>query len=238
MMKSHSYHRLTPVLAAGFAAFSMLGIGLGPAHGGSEPASGTRMVYDIYHEDYGHIGEQRVTFTRRSEPLVVDVEIDIAVEMLGLTLYRFEGKRRQEWQDGRLVGFESETHDDGRDFALSAELVDGEMQINSQSGASEAPGGIFPTDPWNRDIVEQSLLMDTKTGELRRVEVSEVGEETLEIGGRPVATTKYEATGDEEREVWYDDEDTWVQLRFERDGSEITFRLRELDTATTQAQER
>lgn len=221
------------LLVAPMAAVACLALAFGPASVRAEPAGGTTMVYDIYHENHGHIGEERVTFSRdhrspASDDLVVDVQIDIAVSLLGLTLYRFEGTRRQEWENGRLIEFQSQTNDDGDDYAVSARLVNGEMQIDTSSGEAEAPAGIFPTDPWNRSIVDQSVVMDTKTGALRSIKVDKVGEETLEIGGRQVPTTKYAATGDEEREVWYDDQDNWVQLRFMRNGSAVTFKLREV----------
>ena len=41
-----------------------------------------------------------------------------------------------------------------------------------------------------------------------------------------VVTTRYEMNGDLERELWFDEEGNWVQLRFVKDGSRITFTLR------------
>ena len=67
--------------------------------------------------------------------------------------------------------------------------------------------------------------MDTKTGELLNVSIANVGEEIIEAGGEQIEATKYEVTGDAEREVWFDNQDNWVRLRFVRDGAAITFTL-------------
>jgi len=41
-----------------------------------------------------------------------------------------------------------------------------------------------------------------------------------------VKTTRYQMTGGLQRELWFDEEGNWVQLRFEKDGSQITFSLK------------
>lgn len=193
--------------------------------GSAPPQSGTTMVYTIHHEDYGDIGEHRVTFTQKGEQLVVDVENKVEVRILAITAFRFEANRRELWQGDRMVGYRSVTHEDGRDIAISGEVVGDRLVIDAPSGRIETEAGTFPTHPWNKAIAGESVLMDTKTGELLNVDIANLGEEVIEAGGRTIEATKYRVTGDAEREVWFDDEDNWVRLRFERDGAAITFTL-------------
>jgi hypothetical protein len=68
--------------------------------------------------------------------------------------------------------------------------------------------------------------METKTGELLEVQTASAGEERLQVNGRSVKTTRYQMTGGLQRELWFDEEGNWVQLRFEKDGSQITFSLK------------
>ncbi len=190
------------------------------------PEAGETRVYDIHHEDHGLVGHHKVSFEKDGADLVVAVENQIKVKVLFITAYRFEAMRRERWHDGKMVAYESQTHDDGTEITVSARAEGDKLIIEGPNGTAQAPLGTFPTHPWNKGILESGLLMATKTGELLEVEIASVGAETLELDGRSVAATRYEMTGDLERELWFDEEGNWVQLRFEKDGSQITFTLR------------
>ena len=203
--------------------FALLGAAAGASW--AQPKPGTTMVYTIHHEDYGDIGEHRVTFTQNGDHLIVDVENKVEVKLLTVTAFRFEAKRQELWQGDQMVSYRSFTHDDGRDIAVTGEVVGDRFVIDAPSGRIEASPGTFPTHPWNKAIAAESILMDTKTGELLNVNIANLGEETIQAGGEEIEATKYQVTGDAEREVWFDSEDNWVRLRFIRDGSAITFTL-------------
>lgn len=190
------------------------------------PKPGDSLVYGIHHEKYGDVGEHKVAFVQAGEDLVVTVDNWITVKVLFITGYRFTAQREERWRDGRLVAYRSDTDDDGEAVAISALAKDGKLAIQGKKGQIEAPAGTFPTHPWNRAIVAQSQLMHTKSGKLLNVSITEAGRETIQVAGRDLAATKYLITGDQERELWFDDADNWVQMRFIKDGSAITFTVR------------
>ena len=190
----------------------------------AEAPSGT-FLYGIHHEEYGDIGAHKVSFSRSGEDLMVEVENRISVKVLFITAYRFEADRVEIWRDGRLISYKSETYDDGDDYGVFAEAKGGKLMIDAGHGRVEAPGDVVPTHPWNMALTERSLLMDTKTGALLEVTVAEAGEETIEAGGEQVEARKFVISGDLEREVWYGPGDRWLQMRFDKDGAEITFTL-------------
>jgi hypothetical protein len=212
----HTARRLLgAVLVLGFAASAWA----------AEPPSGT-VIYGIHHEKYGDIGTHRLTFSRSGEDLMVEVENKMKVKILFVTAFRYEAERRELWRDGKMVSYRSQTDDDGTPFAASAELKGDKLVIEGSEDSVEAPLGVFPTNPWNRQIVEQSLLMDTKTGELLKVKIDAAGEDTIEVRGASVKARKYVITGDLERELWFAEDGTWLQMRFDSDGSAVTFTLR------------
>jgi hypothetical protein len=184
------------------------------------------MVYDIHHEDHGTIGHHTVSFEREGDDLVVEIENEIKVKILFVTAFRFEATRRERWRDGKMITYDNQTHDDGTDIAVRARAKDDKLIIEGPNGTAEAPLGTFPSHPWNKDIVKSDLLMESKTGKLLNIGIASAGAETLQIGDRAVVTTRYEMNGDLERELWFDEEGNWVQLRFVKDGSRITFTLR------------
>jgi len=157
---------------------------------------------------------------------MVEVRNRMKVKLLFVTVFRYQADRREIWRDGRLLSYRSQTHDDGTDIALAAEIEGDKLMIDGPDGRIEAPAGTYPTHPWNPKIVEQTLLMDTKTGKLLKVAIREAGEETIEARGRSVKATKYVVTGDQEREIWFGPGGTWLQMRFDSDGSDVTFTLK------------
>ncbi len=186
--------------------------------------SGT-VVYGIHHEKHGDIGTHKVSFSRSGEDLLVEVEGQAKVKVLFFTVYRMETSRREIWHGGRLVSYRAQTNDDGEDIAVEANTAGDKLVIEGQKGRVEAPAGTFPTHPWNHEIVEQSLLMDTKTGNLLKVAISEAGEEAIQVRGAEVKAKKYVISGDMERELWFGPDGAWLKMRYEKDGAKITLTL-------------
>jgi hypothetical protein len=60
---------------------------------------------------------------------------------------------------------------------------------------------------------------------LLEVNVAEAGEETIDAGGKVVQARKFTTSGDLERELWYGPDDTWLKMRFEKDGAIVTFTM-------------
>jgi hypothetical protein len=208
--------RLTAAaLALGFAASAWA----------AELPSGT-VIYGIHHEKYGDIGMHKLTFSQSGGDLMVEVRNKMKVKLLFVTVFRYKAERREMWRDGRMVSYRSQTDDDGTAIATVAELKGDKLVIEGPDGSAEAPLGVFPTNPWNSKIVEQSLLMDTKTGELLNVKIDAAGEDTVEARGKSFKAKKYVISGDLERELWFGEDGTWLQMRFDSDGSALTFTLK------------
>jgi hypothetical protein len=54
-----------------------------------------------------------------------------------------------------------------------------------------------------------------------------VGKEKIVVEGHQMEVDHYRMTGQEERDIWYDDDGQVVKVRFMRDGSEIEYRRNE-----------
>ena len=211
----------------GLAAASALGLALAAA---SADAAGTmrgaaagKVEYRIDHSKYDEIGSDVLSFSRNGEELIVDVAINIEVKFLFLTVHSLVSTRRETWRDGRMVAYESHTDENSELIDVTARAEGGKLIVEGPGGRAEADGSVFPTNPWNPAIVDAAVQMDTKTGALLNVSVAAAGNEAIEVGGRAVQTSKYQVTGDIERELWYDANGNWIQLRFPKDGETLTF---------------
>lgn len=189
------------------------------------PPNGT-FQHVIEHEKYGRIGTHTVSFRRQGEDLIVDVRLRIDVRVL-LWDYQVKADRREVWRAGRLVAYDSVTDEDGEITRVTARADGDRLVIQGSDGRIVAPGTVFPTHPWNPEIVRHTLLMHTKTGELKRVRVSSAGEEFVRVGGKSVKTWKYLMSGELRRELWYDENGVCVQVRLRKQGDDVTLTLRE-----------
>jgi hypothetical protein len=183
-------------------------------------------IYGIHHEKHGDIGSHKLSFSRNGDNLLVEVENRIEVKVLFMTFFSFAADRREIWRGGRMLSYRSQTDDDGTDIAVRGVAKGDRFVIDGPDGQTDAPAGVFPSNPWNRKIVEQPLLMDSKSGALLKVKTEAAGAETVEARGGQVEALKFVMSGDLARELWFAEDGTWLKMRFDSDGAAVTFTLR------------
>jgi hypothetical protein len=202
-------------------------------HAAPKPA-GT-FAYDVEHERYGNIGTHIVTVKPNADDLIVEVKSRIKVKRLFWT-YRFEADQKEVWREGRLVAFDRSTrddfHDDGKEVVVRAHAQGDKLIIDGPSGRTEAPGTILSSHPWNPKIVQQTVLMDAKTGELKKVGIKPLNKEWVTIGEKPVRARKYVVSGELQQELWYDERGKCVRARFKGKDGFITVKLANMQTMT------
>ena len=181
-----------------------------------------RTLYRIEHESFGDIGREVLTFRCEGEQLVVDRTVQITVRVLFVTAYRREAHYREIWQDGRLIRFESHTDDNGRRIVVVARAAGGGVIIEGPDGPREVPSTVVPTDPWNQNVVDRTLLFDRTDGKVLQVNVADAGQEPVQVDGRTICARKYVVSGDLELELWYDPRGAWLKSRLRREGGAIT----------------
>jgi hypothetical protein len=179
-------------------------------------------LYRIEHELFGDIGRQVLTFSCRGDQLVVDTRVNVAVRMLFFTIYRHEAHYREVWQGDRLVRFESHTDDNGRTSDVLARAAGNRMVIDGPTGQSEAPLTVVPNHPWNHQVIDRRVLLDTIDGRVLQVAVTDAGEKPIQVDGRRIVARKYLVSGDPEQELWYDESGVWVKWRMQHERGAVT----------------
>jgi hypothetical protein len=171
--------------------------------------------YDVYRKGK-KIGQHKVIFKREDGQLIVDTEFKIKVKIFFVTVYRFIFDVAGTWQDGKLVSMTGEVNDNGKKIKIDAYVdYDGKFYTTGKKGAFVADTWVYPTNHWNIGAVDQSVVLNTLTGNLVKVEVVRHGIETVETVTGPVEAEKFEYTGDlRDINVWYDSEGRWVKMVF------------------------
>ncbi len=169
------------------------------------------------------IGEHLFTFSRRNGDFVVEVAIDIAVDLLGVTLFRFTHRAEEVWREGWLHSLVSATDDDGTLWRLESQRRDGALRGKVNDVAFDVSGFVIPASLWHRDTPKTQALFGTIDGRVKVVRSAALGEEPVTAGGNRVQARHYRLTGQLERDVWYGPDCGIAKVTFPaRDGSLIT----------------
>jgi hypothetical protein len=184
---------------------------------------GNEIRFDVL-RDGDKVGAHVVRFARDRDTLFVHSKFDLAIRLLGFTIYDYRYVSRALWRDGRLIELEARTDDDGKEHWVRAG-VDGEgLEVNGPAGRFVAPMDVLPTNHWNAVVLGSDRVLNTLTGNLNRVEIVDLGDAVVETAAGRRAARHFRYTGELETEVWYDARGRWVKLRFQaKDGSTIDY---------------
>jgi hypothetical protein len=178
--------------------------------------------YRIHHQVFGDIGEHRMAVRREADAIVVEHSAELAVRIFGLQAFHRRTSFREVWRDDRLVAFDGLVEDNGEPFPVKARAEADRLIIEGPAGRIEAPPETAPSEPSLESAIRRDWFFDSKTGELLRATVTEVGQEPLDLGQKVVKATRYEVSGELEQHVWFDGSGAWVQWRLWRQGAAIT----------------
>ena len=193
------------------------------------------------------IGSHTLAFQGNGQQRAVATSIDFAVKALGLTVYRYSHRGNEVWNGSTLKSIDTKTDDNGKQFTLRARH-DGNRLAVERKGADMAfgtsvndqglqrnstvvealPPTVLPSTHWNLNQVKQSLLLNTQYGTPSKVQITNLGRQTIKTSSRSIEATHYRYAGDITMDQWFDDRGRWVKAAFKAfDGSEIEYILQE-----------
>ena len=173
------------------------------------------------------IGAEKVDITRDGDSTTVEVTASTKVKMLMLS-FTYDHKRRETWRAGRLESVSAETNDDGTPHKLEMTRAGASagwrLTVDGQS--ADLPADAFPLALWTAAVVKSPLLVGVIDGQRYKVAAKPVGDETVDVAGKPVKTKRWRIDGDIERDVWFADDGMAAQIAFKRRGYDIVYRLK------------
>ncbi|MGH6959851.1 MAG: DUF6134 family protein, partial [Dongiaceae bacterium] len=185
-----------------------------------------RLDYTVMREG-SKVGTHTVEFARDGNRLTVTTNINIAVKMLGITIFRFEHHAEELWESGQLTRVTSRTDDDGEKRVVDLRREGDRLRGSYNGFAKDLPATLIPSSMWHPDSMKQTALLDPIKGRERQVQIADKGEETVTVKGRDVTAHHYAVTGQIKRELWYGPDGQIAQARFPAgDGSLIALVLR------------
>ncbi|MEM8799640.1 MAG: DUF6134 family protein, partial [Pseudomonadota bacterium] len=138
-------------------------------------------------------------------------------------------------ETGELLSIDAYTYDNGKSFTVKGERtaegfsvaatreVNGEMSDLSYVTDREIVSSTY----WDPRLREQSKVLNTQTGKLSEITVTELPREWVEIGDSRFPATPYRLEGGLNIDIYYDDELCLAKLAFKapKDQSVISGKL-------------
>lgn len=174
----------------------------------------------------GSIGTHSIRMRQDGAALEAAIDVDIAVRVGPIVLYRYTLKAREIWREGSFVSLDSETNDDGTRQWVKAARAAGHVAVEASGKATlPMPVNALPLTHWNILCMERPLF-DPQDGTSVQSSVQPKGEEAVALAdGRSIRATRYALVGKVALENWYDAAGHWAALRAPaRDGSTIEYR--------------
>ncbi len=180
------------------------------------------IAFKVY-RDGAPLGHHKIAFRRDAEDLHVEIDIQLEVKLLFVTVFSYRHRNHEVWRDGRLVAIDTETDDDGEGYWMRGRATTAGLAVEGSSGRFLAPADVMPTSYWNPQTVEKSRLLDTQHGRLIQIEIAPAGLESVGLAGQPIEARRYSMTGDLTLDLWYTAEGEWAKTSFEARGAEVVY---------------
>jgi len=182
------------------------------------------IVFDVFRNDE-IVGKHRVSFSKiENDKVRVIAQLNLQVNFLSFPIYKFDYKSDAVWRYGKLRSLRSNQNDDGENLAVTVFRKNDWLTVITRDTKLRTDIDTLPTNHWNAKVLLSDKVINTLTGEISSVRITNLGKEEIEAQAKLVFATKYKYSGDIAALVWYSDDGKWVKLQFEgKDGSNINY---------------
>ncbi|WP_152485860.1 DUF6134 family protein [Euryhalocaulis caribicus] len=171
-------------------------------------------------------GHHTLTFSEEGGDKIVKVDAHLEVNVGPFTPFKYDHQVTERWRDGQLQSLESTTLKDGENLELSVTREGDKLMIDGAAYQGEAPGDLIPSTYWNKALVEQDQMLNTETGEIMDITVTEEGAGSVEAAGASVEAQEYLLSSELDLYMFYEGE-KWVKLKFTARDQPIEYVLEE-----------
>lgn len=195
-----------------------------------EAAYGSQVSYAIFRNNK-RIGDHTVSFVKENEELRVSVASNLVVTILKIPVYRFNYEATELWRNGVLQEVISTVKEKGKTRSVSLKRQGNKTLLTEPSGDTTLTSLDFASNHWHPGVLETPAIFNTLTGKANNISITNKGVETVPLGEDTITATHFHYSGELQTDVWYDDRQRWVKLRFQgSDGSTIEYRCEGFNT--------
>jgi Family of unknown function (DUF6134) len=204
--------------------FALAGIVAAPAHG--EVAR--QFMFDVF-LDSKPIGFHRFDLVPRADGYRMETEAVFRVRILGVSVFRYEHRNREEWQGRCLASMDASTNDDGTQRVVNGSGDSRRFALTRDGSSLSFQECVGSYAYWDlAQLQSQQRFLNPQTGEYQKLVLSELGNQNLKIGGAQHAVKRYALRGgDVDITLSYcASRPEWIALDAKLKGRTLQYRLR------------
>ena len=184
------------------------------------PENGGMYAYEITRKGK-RLGFQTLEFAKlENGDLQVDVHIEIDFKII-IPLFTYTHDNRETWRDGSLRSLKSRTDNNGEDTFVDLRAEGGMLVGDGTDYEGNLSADLLSTSYFNPNFIRQSEIVSSQDGRLLKINIEEMGRETLNLEIGTVEATRFRLTGKLRIDIWYTDDGRWVKTEFTRGGNTL-----------------
>ena len=159
------------------------------------------------------IGQHRFSVSEYGDERKVTSQADFAVRFLGFTAYQYTHTAVEQWRGDCITALVAKTNDGGKSVEVHAEQNGDGLDVTAGRAPEPLKGCVMTFAYWNPAIRTQTRLLNPQTGRVERVQVSRVGDGSIDVHGVPTPAIQFRITGPSAPIlVWYSPQGEWLGL--------------------------
>lgn len=159
------------------------------------------------------VGVHEFRLQQQGEQQLLSSVAEFEYKLMFVTLYNYQHRNQEVWQDGCLASIDSSTDANGKDYAVTGKKgVDG-FRVVAKQGSATLPDCVMSFAYWNPEFLRASRLLNTQDGDYLEVTVSDPAIEPLQVQGKEMLAQRYQLTAKKlELALWYSEQGAWLGL--------------------------
>ncbi len=176
-------------------------------------AESRTLLFDVYLDDE-QIGSHQVYIADYGEEKLVEVKADMQVDLVFITLYKYQHEASERWQKGCIAQLETKTNDDGDKLQVSGEKIQEGLKVVSTRDSKVISDCVRTYAYWDPELLNSEYLLNTQNGKYQPAQLVNEGKQPMLFQGKRYGQQRYRLTvGDEiSIKLWYGTDNSWQAL--------------------------
>jgi hypothetical protein len=181
-------------------------------------ANPKRWEFQVFLDDAA-IGHHHFVLSDKGTERELTTDARFEVKVLFINAYRYVHDASERWRGNCLAGLTARTDDNGKQSAVQVDQQGERVSVVSSRGREALDGCVMSFAYWNPEILRQTRLLNSQTGQYEAVTIAAMGEEKITVRGAPVQAKRYRITGPKNPiDLWYSADNNWLALQSTLEG--------------------
>ena len=187
------------------------------------------LEYELFRNNQS-IGYHKYNFKREGDNLSVISEVNFKITKLGVDLYKYFAKSKENYKKSVFSSFSSTTKQNKKNRYVNIKVnpKDNNLIIDGSSYKGNADKDIIVGTWWNHEIIRAKAQISAISGRIIEQTVTFVGKEDVKIGDKIYKTLHFNFKSSDETlpdskklntDIWYEEKtNLWVKAAFDKTG--------------------